>query len=100
MGAEVDEHRRLALLALDIENGAKTVLVVRHQVLPLVHLDGFLDDRDIEGTSWQVPSAGASARWLHLINSTRIADLMAALARSNVPGSRTRVGPTCPRGRT
>ena len=79
MRAEVDEH---GCFALDIDNAAKSVLVVRHQITPLVYLGRFLDDGDIEGTTWQVPSPRAGARWLHFIHSTRIACLAVATAGS------------------
>ena len=39
-------------LVLDLENAAKAVLVVRHQITLLVGLDRFLDDGDIKGASW------------------------------------------------
>jgi len=77
MRAEVDEH---GSLALDIDNAAKAVLVVRHQNTRLVYLGRFLDDVDIERTTRQVPSPRAGARWFHLIHSTRIACLPAAMA--------------------
>jgi hypothetical protein len=78
--AEIHEHSGLAL---DIENAAKAVLVVRHQITPLVNLGRFLDDGDIEGTTRQIPSTRGGARWFHFIHSTRIACLAAAKADSN-----------------
>jgi hypothetical protein len=48
MRPEVHEH---GSLSLDIENAAKAVLVVRHQITPLIGLDRLLDDGDIEGAS-------------------------------------------------
>ena len=62
--AEVHKHGGLAL---DINDAAKAVLVVRHQITPLVNLGRFLDDKDIEGTTRQVPSPRAGARLFHLI---------------------------------
>ncbi len=70
MRAEVHEHGGIAL---DIDDAAKAVLVVRHQIAPLVGFGRFLDDRDIERTTRQVPSPRAGARWFHLIHSTRFA---------------------------
>jgi hypothetical protein len=52
-------------LALDIDNAAKAVLIVRHQVTPLVCLGKFLDDGDIKRASRQVPPRAAGARWPH-----------------------------------
>ena len=77
MRAEVDDDGGLAL---DVDNAAKAVLVVRHQITPLVYLGRFLDDRDIEGTTRQVPSPRAGASWFHFIHSTRIACPAAAVA--------------------
>jgi len=68
-------------LALDIDNAAKAVLIVRHQVTPLVCLGKFLDDGDIKGTSRQVPPRGAGARWPHFPNPTRPARRVRASAR-------------------
>jgi hypothetical protein len=70
MRAEVHEHGGLAL---DIDDAAEAVLVVSHQITPLIYLGRFLDDGDIEGTIRQVSSPGACARWFHFIHSTRIA---------------------------
>jgi len=81
MRAEVDEH---GCFALDIDNAAKSVLVVRHQITPLVYLGRFLDDGDIEGTTWQVPSPRAGARWFHHINSTRKACHAMVMASSSL----------------
>ena len=85
MRAEVHQHGGLAF---DIDNAAEAVLVVRHQITPLVYLGRFLDDRDIEGTTGQVPSPRAGARWFHFIHSTRIAGLTAATAGSKLRRSR------------
>jgi hypothetical protein len=46
--AEVHEH---GSLSLDIENAAKAVLVVRHQITPLINLGRLLDDGDVKGAS-------------------------------------------------
>jgi hypothetical protein len=81
MRAEVHEHGGLAL---DIDNAAKAVLVVRHQIMPLVYLGRFLDDGNIEGTTRQVPSPRAGARWFHFIHTTRIAFVAADMADSNI----------------
>ena len=67
-------------LALDFDNAAKAVLVVRHQITLLVYLGRFLDDGDIERTTGQVPSPRAGARWFHVIHSTRIICLAAPMA--------------------
>ena len=48
-------------LALYVENAAKAVLVVRHQITPFVGLDRFLNDGDIKGASRQGASPEASA---------------------------------------
>jgi hypothetical protein len=80
MRAEVHEHGGLAL---DINNGAKAVLVVRHQITQLVYLGRFFDDGDIEGTTRQVPSPRAGARWFHSNHTTRIACLAAAMVGSS-----------------
>jgi hypothetical protein len=80
MRAEVHEHGGLAL---DIDNAAKAVLVMRHQITPPVYLGRLLDDRDIEGTTRQVPSPRAGARLFHFTHTTRIACLAAAMAGSS-----------------
>jgi hypothetical protein len=77
--AEVDEYRGLVF---DIENAAETVLVVRHQILPLIGLNGFLDDGHIKRTAGQVPPCGAGARWSHFPNRTRLARTLRMLGFS------------------
>jgi len=78
MRAEVHEY---GAITLHVKNAAKTVLVMRYKVIPLVDLDRFLDDGDIEGTSRQVAPSGAGARWLHYSHSTRMACDAAAYGR-------------------
>lgn len=80
MGAEVHEYGGLAL---DANNAAKAILVVCHQIRPLVYLGRFLDDGDIEGATRQVPSRRAGARWFHSIHSTRIAPLRGSFVPDN-----------------
>ena len=82
MRAKVHEH---SSVTLDIDNAAKAVLVVRHQITALVYLGRFLDDGDIEGTTRQGPSPRAGTRWFHLIHSTRIARVVTAMADSRWP---------------
>jgi hypothetical protein len=85
MCAEVHEHGGLTL---DIDNAAEAVLVVRDQITRLVCLGRFLDDGDIEGTTRQVPSPGAGARWFHFIHITRMGCLAAAWSWNRACGCR------------